>query len=182
MILLGGASRTGKTILTKELIRRTGLPCLSTDPIKMSLARAVPDYPLDTNGSSLDVCEQLWPFISTLIRNQIETNAQGIIEGEILPKHAAQIMTEQPDQVRACFIGYRSVSIVEKRQQIRENEGHSNDWTADLSDQELNRLIEDSIGFSHHLESECTRLNLPYIDFSDSFEQSAERVIRLLTE
>lgn len=181
MIILGGAARTGKGLLCQRLISRTGLPCLSTDPVKMALSRCIPAYPLNTDGSSIEVSEQLWPFISALISNQIETRATGIIEGEILPKQVAELQRKHPQCIRACFVGYADLSVDKKYHQVRKHSGHPNDWTASLSESELRQLIRHSIQFSQYLQQECRTLNLTYIDFSADFETGARQVLTHLT-
>jgi hypothetical protein len=152
-------------------------PYLSVDPIKMAIARAIPSYELDTNAGSIKTAEQLWPFLSTLILNMIETKVDCIVEGEILPKHVHELTAKNETNIHACFVGYCDISASEKFQQIRENSGFPNDWSSEISDEELLRLIEESIQYSQYLKSECSKYNIKYIDFSQSFENAKRDVI-----
>lgn len=181
MILLGGASRTGKGIISKRLLNDLKIPFISTDPLKMALSRAVPGYRLNTAGSSIAVAEQLWPFLSALIKNMAETGLEYIIEGELLPRHAAKIENELNCKVYACFVGYADTVPNQKVQQIRTHSGHPNDWTASFNDDELHNLVTNGIHYSQYLKEECHARNIKYVDFSNHFEESVTEVVAYLT-
>ncbi|EAR07545.1 hypothetical protein [Reinekea blandensis] len=181
ILLIGGAPRTGKSLLAHQLMTLTNTPYQSIDPLKMAIHHAIPDYPLDTNAGSVAVSEQLWPFLKCLVQNSIDTGVSSILEGELLPARVAELMQANPGKIRACFVGYQSISITEKCQQIRRHSGHPNDWTADLDDTDLASLVKEGIQFSHQLRHDCHQQGLPYIDFSDDYERAAREVIRTLT-
>ena len=177
MIILGGASRTGKGIISKKLMMKLGIPYLSIDPIKMALHRSIPDYKLNTNGSSIQVSEDLWPFVSTIIKNMIETKVDYIVEGEILPKHVRELSNELGIEIPACFVGYSEIRAEDKISQIRTNIGHPNDWTSEITDDELYTLVIGSIEYSKYLKAECLDNQLKYIDFSYGFDKNIEEVL-----
>lgn len=181
MAVLGGASRTGKGLLALELMKLTHIPYLSLDPLKMALARAVPDYPLNTHASSVEVAEALWPFVSALIVNLDETQVRYIVEGEVLPKHVYELRTKHRLNMVSCFVGYRFISTQHKLDQIRQNAGHPNDWSALLSDDELRALITEGIDYSNYLFGECQQYKLQYIDFSADYDAARQLVLSYLT-
>lgn len=180
MILLGGASRTGKGIISQRLLNELKIPFLSTDPLKMALSRAVPGYRLNTAGSSIAVAEQLWPFVSTLIKNMAETDLEYIVEGELLPHHVVQIEKELSCKLCTCFVGYADTDPSEKVRQIKTHSGHPNDWTASFNDDELYNLVASGIDYSRYLKEECHIENIKYVDFSNHFEESAAEVVTYL--
>lgn len=180
MILLGGASRTGKGIISQRLLDELKIPFISTDPLKMALSRAVPGYRLNRAGSSIAVAEQLWPFLSALIKNMAETGLEYIVEGELLPHHVAQIENELSCKMCGCFVGYSDTDPSQKVRQIKTHSGHPNDWTASLNDNELHNLVTSGIHYSQYLKEECHARNIKYVDFSNHFEESVAEVIAYL--
>jgi len=182
MIILGGASRAGKGIISRQLMTRLNLPYLSVDPLKMALIRAVPQYPVDPNAGSVEVSRQLWPYLSTLMSNLVETGVEYIIEGEILPEHAAQFLNAGEQKITVCFVGYCDISNEEKVKSIKHNSGFPNDWTVDCSDDEIIDLVEESIEYSQFLKKECQSLGLKYIDTGVDFEGSISEVINFIEQ
>lgn len=168
MIVIGGASRSGKGILSRRLMVELGIPAWPIDPIKMALSRAIPDYPLRLDGSSEAVSRDLWPFVRTLILNMIETEMEAIVEGEVLPEHVAEL--RQVNRITTCFLGYAEIEPWEKARLIKNNGGYSNDWTADMPFEQLVELAEAGISFSRFIRDECRRFDLPYVDLSGNFE------------
>lgn len=176
-MILGGASRTGKSLISRELLPRLGLPYLSIDPIKMALAKAIPSYPLDTDASSITVSEQLWPFIHALITNMHETGLSYLVEGEVLPWQVAQLSDQLGLAVPACFVGYKTISVTQHLTQIKRHYDLPNSWTVGMSDDELSALVEEGIEYSRYLSDECQRYGIYYQDFSVDFAAAKAKVI-----
>jgi hypothetical protein len=180
--LIGGASRTGKGILSRRLLVQVQQPYLSLDVLKMGLANGVPTYGLDPEASSPEVAEKLWPLVHAMCVNMVESGVHYIVEGEILPKHAEELSEQYPGQIRACFLGYAEVIPEQKLQEIRQYGGHPNDWTADCPDAYVLGLVRDSIQFSRYLQSECSGRSMAYFDtsfaFADTLNWAAEYLTR----
>ncbi|WP_127560027.1 hypothetical protein [Saccharospirillum alexandrii] len=180
MIVLGGASRTGKGLISQELMVLLGIPYMSIDPIKMAISKSIPSYKLNTNGTSVAVSDEMWPFISALILNLVETNVSYIIEGEILPRHVFELANVHDVRVSSCFVGYKDISVEEKISQVRANSGYPNDWTSNLADSELRGLIKEGVQYSEYLYDECQTYGVRYIDFSESFEIGRKATLKCL--
>lgn len=180
MIVLGGASRTGKGLISQELMVRLGIPYLSVDPIKMAISRSIPSYKLDIDGASVAVSEEMWPFISAFILNLVETKVSYIVEGEILPSHVFELANDHGVKVNSCFVVYKDASIEKKMSQVRANSGYPNDWTSSLADSELRELIKEGVQYSKYLSDECQKYGVRYIDFSESFEVGRKTTLEYL--
>ena len=61
IILLSGASHTGKTVLAQKLMERLGFPYVSIDHIKMGLIRS--GYTELTPSDDGKLTEYLWPIL-----------------------------------------------------------------------------------------------------------------------
>ncbi|MFG1496593.1 hypothetical protein ABMA57_08155 [Saccharospirillum sp. HFRX-1] len=177
VLILGGASRTGKSLISRELLPRLGVPYLSIDPIKMALSKAVPSYPLDTDASSIAVSEQLWPFVRALLINMHETGLSYLVEGEVLPWQVAQLSDQLGFALPACFVGYQNVVVSQHVAQIKRHYHLPNSWTIDMSDADLHRLVEEGVDYSRYLCAECERYGLYYQDFSVDFDTAKAAVI-----
>lgn len=83
IILITGASHTGKTLLAQKLLEKYKYPYLSIDHLKMGLIRSG-----NTSLSPEDddeLTEYLWPVIREIIKTAIENEQNLIIEGCYIP-------------------------------------------------------------------------------------------------
>ncbi len=83
IILINGASHTGKTKLAQELLEKNKYPYLSIDHLKMGLIRSK-----QTNLTPLDddlLIDYLWPIVKEIIKTAIENKQNLIIEGCYIP-------------------------------------------------------------------------------------------------
>ena len=84
IILIAGASHTGKTALAQELLERLRWPYLSLDLLKMGLIRA---GRTDLTPSSDDdaLTALLWPIARGMVRTALENRQHLIVEGCYIP-------------------------------------------------------------------------------------------------
>ncbi|MBQ2679177.1 MAG: adenylate kinase [Firmicutes bacterium] len=84
IILITGASHTGKTALAQKLLEKYKYPCLSIDHLKMGLIRS--GYTnLTPTSDDADLTALLWPILREIIKTAIENNQNLIIEGCYIP-------------------------------------------------------------------------------------------------
>ena len=83
IILITGASHTGKTALAQKLLEKYKYPYFSIDHLKMGLIRSgnTELTPMDDN----ELTEYLWPIIREMIKTAIENKQNLIIEGCYIP-------------------------------------------------------------------------------------------------
>ena len=84
IILITGASHTGKTALAQKLLEKYNYPYLSLDHLKMGLIRSG-NTKLTPMSSDSDLTEYLWPIVSEMIKTAIENNQNLIVEGCYVP-------------------------------------------------------------------------------------------------
>ncbi len=84
VILIGGASHTGKTALSQKLLEKYKYPYLSIDHLKMGLIRSG-NTNLTPLSSDADLTNYLWPIIKEIIKTAIENEQNLIIEGCYIP-------------------------------------------------------------------------------------------------
>ena len=84
IILITGASHTGKTALAQKLLEKYHYPYLSIDHLKMGLIRSA-NTNLTPMSSDEDLTEYLWPIIREMIKTAIENKQNLIVEGCYIP-------------------------------------------------------------------------------------------------
>ena len=70
IILITGASHTGKTVLAQKLLEKYKYPYLSIDHLKMGLIRS--GYTKLTLEDDDKLTEYLWPIVREIIKTAIE--------------------------------------------------------------------------------------------------------------
>lgn len=83
IILISGASHTGKTLLAQKLLEKYKYPILSIDLLKMGLIRSKQTSLTPEDDESLE--EYLWPIVREMIKTAIENKQNMIIEGCYIP-------------------------------------------------------------------------------------------------
>ena len=83
IVLIAGASHTGKTMLAQKLLEKYKYPYLSIDHLKMGLIRSgnAELTPMD----DAKLTEYLWPIVREMIKTAIENKQNLIIEGCSIP-------------------------------------------------------------------------------------------------
>ncbi len=84
IILITGASHTGKTLLAQKLLEKYKYPYLSIDHLKMGLIRSG-NTALTALSDDKDLTEYLWPIVREMIKTTVENNQNLIVEGCYIP-------------------------------------------------------------------------------------------------
>lgn len=142
IILICGASHTGKTRLAQTLLERCHYPYLSLDHLKMGLIRS--------GRTSLTVFDdqqmtaELWPIVREIIKTAIENGQNLIIEGCYIPFNWRDDFDDgYLRHIRDCFLVMTRRYIQAHFQAIRD---HANAIEQRLDDSGLNPadLIRDN--------------------------------------
>lgn len=84
IILISGASHTGKTALSQKLLEKYKYPYFSIDHLKMGLIRSGNTYLTPTSDDE-NLTEYLWPIVREIIKTAIENEQNLIVEGCYVP-------------------------------------------------------------------------------------------------
>lgn len=84
IILITGASHTGKTALAQRLLERYKFPYLSIDHLKMGLIRSG-NTELTPLSDDEDLTEYLWKIVREMIKTAVENKQNLIVEGCYIP-------------------------------------------------------------------------------------------------
>ncbi len=84
IILITGASHTGKTTLAQKLLEKYKYPYLSIDHLKMGLIRSG-NTTLTPLSDNEELTRYLWPIVREMIKTAIENRQNLIVEGCYIP-------------------------------------------------------------------------------------------------
>ena len=84
IILITGASHTGKTLLAQKLLEKLHYPYFSIDHLKMGLIRSG-NTQLTPTSSDEELTDCLWPIVREMIKTAIENQQNLIVEGCYIP-------------------------------------------------------------------------------------------------
>ena len=83
IILITGASHTGKTLLAQKMIEKYRFQCFSIDHLKMGLIRSGNTHLTPEDDDELTT--YLWPIVREMIKTAIENEQNLIVEGCYVP-------------------------------------------------------------------------------------------------
>ena len=84
IVLITGASHTGKTALAQKLLEKYKYPYFSIDHLKMGLIRSG-NTELTPMSDDDDLTAYLWPVVREMIKTAIENEQNLIVEGCYIP-------------------------------------------------------------------------------------------------
>ena len=164
IILIAGASHTGKTAYAQRLLEKYKYPCLSIDHLKMGLIRSGQTRLTPMDDAKLT--EYLWPILREMIKTAIENQQNLIVEGCYIPFDWQKDFT--PDYLAQI----RYVCLVMSREYIEQHtediRGYANVIENRLDDSGLDMAA--LIGENEHNLAQCKAYNLPYILIDKTYE------------
>lgn len=93
IILITGASHTGKTLLAQRMLEKFGYPYLSIDHLKMGLIRSGQTSLTPNDDDALT--DYLWPIVREIIKTAIENEQNLIVEGCYIPHYWRSDFTDE---------------------------------------------------------------------------------------
>lgn len=112
IVLIAGASHTGKTALAQRILERYHWPYLSIDHLKMGLIRSG-NTCLTACSSDEKLTDFLWPIVREMVKTAIENKQNLIVEGCYIPVDWARDFTGEYRREIRC------VRLVMSEQYIR---------------------------------------------------------------
>ena len=155
VILIGGASHTGKTLLAQRLLEKYHYPYLSIDHLKMGLIRSG-----NTDLTVMDddrLTDDLWPIVREMVKTAIENGQNLIVEGCYIPFHWKQDFTEE------YLKGIRYCCLIMTRQYIESHfediRNHANAIEERLDDSGLSAeqlITENESNWAQCIANDCS--------------------------
>lgn len=174
-LVIGGPSRSGKTILSMMLSKK--LIHYKMDSIK----RGIEDNFCNEIRDRKEMSIKMAHLISTII---VESNTDSIKNKEffvidtchLYPK---DIYEKKLENTVIIFLGYPNASIENKLKEIRKYD-NSNIWSNTYSDEELKYGIKLGIEYSKLALKECEEYNIKFFDISNNFEETINEAYKYI--
>jgi hypothetical protein len=131
--ILGGASRSGKTLLSRRVVSEKGIPYFPLDALFGGLANGAPQLGIKYEQSFIERAEKMWPVAKPLLGFFFHEEKDFLIEGDSILPRQVQELTLEGNQVRSCFLGYADLNKEEKLTLIRTHHQGELDWTKGIS-------------------------------------------------
>jgi putative acetyltransferase len=179
IILIGGISCTGKTLMAQKLLEKYKIPYLSLDHLKMGLFRGDINCTFTPEDGDEEISEKLWPIIKGIIMTNIENNQNLILEGcYILPKAVKAFEEKYLAQIIAVFVGFSTnyikenfkSSIIEYRSVIESR------------DYEEDRPITQFIYEHNELRRKCIENGVNYFQIDRDYEKEIKEVYEFIED
>ena len=120
VILITGASHTGKTLLAQRMLEKYKYPYLSIDHLKMGLIRSGKTNLTPEDDDALT--DELWPIVREMIMTAIENQQNLIVEGGYIPINWRDSFDEQYlDSIRFICLAFTDEFIDIHFDEIREH-------------------------------------------------------------
>lgn len=103
VILIGGASHTGKTVLAQHILEEKQYPYLSIDHLKMGLIRSGQTELTPMDDEKLT--DYLWPIVREMVKTAIENGQNLTVEGCYIPLNwTMDFSDEYLQHIRGVFL------------------------------------------------------------------------------
>ena len=163
VLLIGGASHTGKTVLAQRILEERHIPYLSIDHLKMGLIRSGQTELTPMDDEKLTPYP--WPIVREMVKTAIENGQNLTVEGCYIPFDWKKDFPEEYLQRIRCVFLVMSEDYI--RNHFEDIRVHANAVESRLDDSGLTQawLNEEN---RKNLRS-CKAKGLPYILIDETY-------------
>lgn len=165
IVLITGASHTGKTALAQRMLEKYQYPYLSIDHLKMGLIRSQ-NTKLTPMSDEQALTQYLWPIVCEMIKTAIENGQNLIVEGCYIPfDWSNDFEKEYLDYIKYYCLVMSEDYIKKHFESIK---GYANIIERRLEDESctLESVLEDNARFLKRAQSH----NVNYLLIDDKYE------------
>lgn len=168
IILIAGASHTGKTLLAQKLLEKYKMPYLSIDHLKMGLIRSGKTDLTPNDDSKLTPF--LWEIVREIVKTAVENSQNLIIEGVYIP------FDWQKDFEEEYLKKIRFFCLVMSEKYIRENYSDIEEYSDIIENREKDTgfSIEELIGENRFNLEQCVKYGYEYILIDEKYDVDIE--------
>lgn len=166
IILITGATHTGKTLLAQRMLERFQNPYLSVDHLKMGLIRS--GNTSLTVEDDEELTEYLWPIVREMIKTAIENKQNLIVEGCYIPFNWRDDFEEEYlKEIRFICLAMTDEYIDKHFSDIKE---HGSDVESRLDESYLSveTLKEDNRRYIEGFGSQVSLIDDDYLSYIES--------------
>lgn len=171
LLLLGGAPRTGKSLLARALWQQDKLPSFSMDALVAGFMRLAPEAGIDWAETPARA-ERIAIAAYLVAQQGLTAHDRYLLEGESITPVVADSLRTKLD-VQACFLVLCTPVLADII-------GHetADSWVGDLDAEDQRRTIDNIAARSQWLVEECNRRQFPYVDMGAGRYESQQALSR----
>jgi len=178
--LIGGAPRTGKSILSQQFSARKGIGWISTDMlVEMLRVKRQPGVKTEWDASPEAItaaADWFYPYLEHFIWGVNSHADSYLVEGvDFLPGHAVKLASQYP--VSMLFLGCSGMTL----ERFDRFPGHSPGY-AGLPEPLRRQMAQDIPLWSAFIQQEAARFTCPYLDMSVDFPLRLEEARQALAQ
>ena len=175
IILITGASHTGKTMLAQRMLEKYGYPYLSIDHLKMGLIRSGNTDLTPEDDDALT--EYLWPIVREMVKTAVENKQNLIVEGCYIPFDWRQDFDEQYlSQIRFVCLAMTEEYIENHFDEIISHESEVEARLVD-ADCTISGLTTDNKRYIEGFRNAGERVVIIDDDYEETIENTINEVI-----
>jgi hypothetical protein len=183
LYIVGGSSRSGKSMLAERMRARHGVPWFTLDALKMGLHLGAPSLGVLPAADDLETADQMWPIIEPILDHAIFDRRDYLVEGvNLRPSTVARFIQGSDQPVRACFLGYPDMNIKDKALEVARHTGPPTDWLHRTGVENMHRYLNISRQLSRQLRDDCASFGIPFMDTGADFLAGLDAAERALTQ
>lgn len=165
IILITGASHTGKTLLAQQLLEKYQYPYFSIDHLKMGLIRSG-NTKLTASCDEGELTAYLWPIVREMIKTAIENRQNLIVEGVYVP---FDWQMDFSSEYRSCIREYCLImSEAYIRHHFSDIVGYANAIESRLDDEDC--TMERVLAENAKMLASAQKYHVNYILIEDQYE------------
>ena len=172
IILITGASHTGKTALSQKFLEKYGYPYLSIDHLKMGLIRSG-NTDLTPLSNDEKLTAYLWPIVREIIKTAIENNQNLIVEGCYIPAYWATDFEDRYLQSIRFYCLVMSEEYIKNNFSDIQKYGNVIEERLFDSDCTIDTLIADN----KEVLNRAKKHNLNYILINENYEAEINKLL-----
>lgn len=165
IILISGATHSGKTFLASKLMEKLSMPYLSLDYLKMGLIRSGQVKLLPEDDEKIK--HKMWPIVREMIKTVIENHQNLIIEGDYIP------FEFQKDFSTAYLKEIRFLCLILSQNYIKHNFSQIKNNACVIEKRLFPDIVntKELISDNQHHFDECRRYNLTCAVIEKDFQK-----------
>lgn len=166
VILIGGSSHTGKTMVSIELVRRFGYQCICLDALKNAFVNTQIGAPGTRDDYQMRYW--MWPFVAEIARYALKNDRNLILEGCYIPTEWAS--TFAPDELRRI----RCVFLVMSERYLTTHQAEVSGF-ANVAEKRQTDIIDIPrlISCSQEFKSGCLASGTSFIEIDTHFDPAS---------
>jgi len=179
--IICGASRSGKSTLSKRIAKEFEVSWLVGDCLVEALEQAFPQTGIQFFGNPYDNANIFTGYLIELLKSYQEEGVGYVLDTvHIRPDNVVSIR-EALGPIPAVFLGYIDIDPEEKVKYIRDHDPKNADyWSVKMTDQELIDHTLRHQEFSRANKEGCQKHGIPFFDTGVDFMAESEKAYQAL--